>query len=93
MRKMANNAPVSPGFGFGMLNNMNMGVVGLGLVGILGAGILGYTLWNRRSKAAPVSTGFTNFSNVAPIVHNRRVPVKERMMSKATGRPVVTNYH
>jgi hypothetical protein len=31
--------------------------------------------------------------NGAPIVHNRKVPLKERALSKVTGRPVVTNYH
>jgi hypothetical protein len=28
-----------------------------------------------------------------PIIHNRKVPLTERALSRVTGRPVITNYH
>ena len=107
MKKLAKNAPVAPvGFGFGA---RPFGIAGLGLIGLLGAGIVGYSLWNKRSfrktivpgittaSVAPISTGFTGgvtgWNNSAPIVHNRKVPLKERVISKVSGRPVITNYH
>ncbi len=105
--------------------------LGLGLVGLVGAGVIGYALLNKKRSisttgfsstgklstwrkflpfrssvmgttttfgTAPISTGFANgglVNNIAkaPIVHNRKVPMKERLISKVSGRPVVTNYH
>ena len=46
------------------------------------------------ATAATFGTGLTTgLATGAPIVHNRKVPLKERALSKVTGRPVVTNYH
>ena len=94
------------------------GLAPLGLIGLVGAGILGYSLLSKRSigggfgfgklrswlplrtkrgiVTAPgiaSTTGINSFNTGAPIVHNRKVPLKERALSKITGRPVVTNYH
>ena len=98
------------------------GLAPLGLIGLVGAGILGYSLLSKRSigggfgfgklrswlplrtkrgiVTAPgiassigATTGINSFNTGAPIVHNRKVPLKERALSKITGRPVVTNYH
>ena len=101
------------------------GLAPLGLIGLVGAGILGYSLLSKRSigggfgfgklrswlplrtkrgiVTAPgiapsigtgiASTGINSFNTGAPIVHNRKVPLKERALSKITGRPAVTNYH
>ncbi len=104
--------------------------LGLGLVGLVGAGVIGYALLNKKRSisttgftstgrvstwrkflpfrssvmgtttfgTAPIATGFAkgglvNNIATAPIVHNRKVPMKERLISKVSGRPVVTNYH
>ena len=96
------------------------GLAPLGLIGLVGAGILGYSLLNKRSIgggfgfgklrswlplrtkrgivtapgiASNFGTGINSFNTGAPIVHNRKAPLKERALSKITGRPVVTNYH
>ena len=107
------------------------GLAPLGLIGLLGAGVLGYSLLNKRSiggfgfgrlrnwlplrtrrgivtapgiaptlASAPIAASVTAGTTIgtglatgAPIVHNRKVPLKERAISKITGRPVVTNYH
>ena len=37
---------------------------------------------------APGATGLGG----GPIVHNRKLPLRERALAKVTGRPVVTNY-
>jgi hypothetical protein len=45
--------------------------------------------------SAPIATGgvINSLATGTPIVHNRKVPIKERLLSKVTGRPVITNYH
>ena len=94
------------------------GLAPLGLIGLVGAGILGYSLLSKRSigggfgfgklrswlplrtkRGIVTAPGITSSigtgiaSTGAPIVHNRKVPLKERAIAKVTGRPVVTNYH
>ena len=82
-------------------------VAPIGIVGLIGAGLIGYSMLNKNGKwrsllpqkslitapsvVAPSTTITTPVA--APIVHNRKVPLKERLLSKATKRPVITNYH
>ncbi len=64
--------------------------------GIANSGIAttGVSSWNTGLPlASGFNTGITGNVAKAPIVHNRKVPMKERLLSKVTGRPVVTNYH
>jgi hypothetical protein len=85
---------------------MGMGTYGgIGLLGLLGAGVLGYTLFHKKSigmnsfglkrswlpwktspigittgvASAPIATGgvINSLATGAPIVHNRKVPIKE----------------
>ena len=69
--------------------------------GVVGGYASGYAGQVCTTNCAPVggiaaggyaATG-AGLANGAPIVHNRKVPLKERALSKVTGRPVVTNYH
>jgi hypothetical protein len=39
-----------------------------------------------------VTTGVATATG-APIVHSRKIPLKERALAKVSGRPVITNYH
>ena len=130
-RRLAKQGGIGMGMG-------GFGLAPLGLIGLVGAGVLGFSLLNKRSigggfgfgklrswlplrtkrgivtapgisptlAAAPIATAATipavntfgtglttGLATGAPIVHNRKVPLKERALSKVTGRPVVTNYH
>lgn len=46
----------------------------------------------RGIASRGIATG-AGYASGAPIVHNRKVPLKERALAKVTRRPVVTNYH
>ena len=108
-RRLAKQGVPSP-MAIGM---SRFGLAPLGLIGLVGAGILGYSLLSKRSIGGgfgfgklrswlPLRTKLgivtapgiaSSFGTGAPIVHNRKVPLKERALAKVTGRPVVTNYH
>ena len=63
--------------------------------GVVGGYASGYAGQVCTTNCAPVggiaAGGYA--ATGAPIVHNRKVPLKERALSKITRRPVITNYH
>lgn len=144
-RRLAKSGPV--GRGMAGMNASGLAQP-LGLVGLVGAGVLGYSLLKKKGggfssfggllpssramtgfpttagisptlAAAPLATAtstipITTAAPIAPtmpisaapipaapvaaaagggpIVHNRKLPLRERAIAKITGRPVVTNY-
>ena len=61
--------------------------------GFAGEAITSNIATQELASAAAMSNYDPLPYNAAPIIHNRKVPIRERVLSKVTKRPVVTNYH